>query len=67
MWYLTCSYVGGSILCGLISLTSSYPPPCSSYSSELIGGGFFGLPPGVCYVCVCVGMAHLHYGSGYLV
>ena len=55
----------GSILCGLVILVSySYPSP---YSSELIGGGFFGLPPGFCYVCVCVGMAHLFYGSGYLV
>ena len=24
----------------LVSLTSSYPSPCSLYSSELIGGGF---------------------------
>jgi len=45
---------------GLVSLTSSsYPSPCSPYSSELIGRGFFGLPPGLCYVCVCVGMTHL--------
>jgi len=26
---------------GLVSLTSSYPSPCSPYSSELIGGEFF--------------------------
>ena len=46
MWYLICSYVGGSILCGLVSLTSSsYPSPCSAYSSELIGGGFLGPHP----------------------
>jgi len=46
----------GSILWGLVSLTSSsYPSPCSPYSSEpiVLGGGFFfGLPPGFCYVCV---------------
>ena len=40
MWYLICSYVGSSS-CGLVSLTSSYPSPCSPYSSEFIGGGFF--------------------------
>ena len=44
----------------LVSLTiiSSYPSP---YSSELIGGGwgFGSLPTGFCYVCVCIGMAHL--------
>jgi len=45
---------------GLAILTSSsYPSPCSPYSSELIGGVSFGLPPGFCYVCVCVDMAHL--------
>ena len=44
---------------GFVGLTSSsYPSPCSPYSSELIGGGSFGLPPGFCCVCVCVGMAH---------
>ena len=49
---------------GLVSLTSSYPSPCSPYSSEIIGGGFLfgGPPPGFCYVCV--GMAQLFYGSG---
>jgi len=26
---------------GLVSLTSSFPSPCSPYSSELIGGFFF--------------------------
>jgi len=52
---------------GLVSPTSSfYPSPFSPYSSELIRrGGGIGLPPGFCYVCV--GMAHLFYGSGYLV
>ena len=30
------------------------------YSSELfVLDGGVGLPPGVCYVCVCVGLAHL--------
>ena len=54
------SMLGVVFYAGLVSLTSSYPSPCSPYSSELIGGGFFcGLPPGVCYVCVCVGTAHL--------
>jgi len=54
------SMLGVVFYAGLVSLTSSYPSPCSPYSSELISGGvFFGLPPGFCYVCVCIGMAHL--------
>jgi len=51
----------------LFSMTSSFSSLCFPCSSELIGGAFSGLPPGFCYVCVCVGMAHLLYGSGYLV
>jgi len=39
---------------GLVSLTSS------PYSSQLfVLGGGFSLPPRFCYVCVCVGLAHL--------
>jgi len=35
--------LGVVVYAGLVSLTSSYPSPCSPYSSELIvlGGGFF--------------------------
>jgi len=36
---------------GLVSLTSSsYPSVCPPYSSELMSGGVFSLPPGFCYV-----------------
>jgi len=53
---------GGGGVAVLVSLTSSssYPSSYSPYSSELffsVGG--FGLPPGFCYVCVCVGLGHL--------
>jgi len=42
------------VFTGLVSLISS------SYSSQLfVLGGGVDLPPGFCYVCVCVGMAHL--------
>jgi len=35
VWYRICSYVEGSILCRLVSLTfSSHLSPCSPYSSE---------------------------------
>ena len=37
---------------GLVSLTSPY-------SSEFLFSAGVGLPPGFCYVCVCVGLAHL--------
>jgi len=39
---------------GLVSLTSSYPSPCSPYSSELIGGGFFLVCLQGFAMCVCV-------------
>ena len=55
---------------GLVSLTSPCPSPLSPYSLKLfvLGGVFFFfLPPGFCYVCVCVGLARLFYGIGYLV
>ena len=43
----------GVIFAGLVILTSP------SYSSELlVPGGGVGLPPGFCYVFVCVGFAH---------
>ena len=48
---------------GLVSLTSSYPSPCSPLFFGIIvlggGGGGFVLPPWICYVCVCVGIACL--------
>jgi len=45
---------GGLVYAGLVSLTSS------PYSSELfVLGVGVGVPPGFCYVCVCVGLAHL--------
>jgi len=43
---------GGVVFAGLVSLTSPY-------SSELLFSAGFGLPPGICYVCVCVCLAHL--------
>ena len=42
----------GVVFAGLVSLTSSY-------SSELLVPGGGCLYPGFCYVCVCVGLAHL--------
>ena len=53
--------LGVVLYAGLISLTSSYPSPCSPlfFGTIVLGGGFFVLPPGFCYVCVCVGMARL--------
>jgi len=40
---------------GLVSLTSSsYPSPCSLYSSELIGGGFFWWSASRVLLCVRV-------------
>ena len=41
-YMLLCWGVGGGGFAGLVSLTSSYPSPYSSYSSELfvLGGGW---------------------------
>jgi len=33
--------LGVAFYAGLVTLTSSYPSPCSPYSSELIGERFF--------------------------
>ena len=63
VWYLICSYVGGNILYGVgqsdiiflsFSLFSLFFGTYCSWQ-----GRGFGLPPGLCYMCVCVGMACL--------
>ena len=48
-YMLLCWGVGGGFV-GLVSLTSS------PYSSEHCSRREVGLPPGFCYVCVCVGL-----------
>jgi len=52
---------GVVVYAGLVSLTSSYPSPYSPYSSELFVLDRVGLPPGFCYVCVCIGLARLGF------
>ena len=50
----------GVIFCaGFVSLTSSAYPSPLFVGTIVLGGVFFGLPPGFCYVCVCVGLARL--------
>ena len=51
--YMLLCWGEGVVFAELVSMTSS------PYSSQLVVLAGVGLPPGFCYVCVCVGLAHL--------
>jgi len=51
---LYAAMLGVVFYAGLVSLTSSYPSPCSPYSSELIGGGVFWWFASRVFLCVRV-------------
>jgi len=49
----------GSILCGAGKSHIFFLFSLFFGNIMFSAGGCFGLPAGVCYMCVCVGMAHL--------